>query len=144
MRQFSVFSFQCSVFLLAALLAVPASVPADETKKAADDVQDFVFLAEARPILVRLHVRVDGKPLPSVHVDTKERADLYDRILEGVRTLSGVESAAWTSTLPLTGETWVDLIARVGDTRPTMQKASANYRFIGWSGRTDPKRTYSV
>lgn len=27
------------------------------------NVQDFVFLAEARPILVRLHVRVEGKPL---------------------------------------------------------------------------------
>ncbi len=28
------------------------------------DIQDFVLLAEARPLLVRLHVRVDGKPLP--------------------------------------------------------------------------------
>lgn len=27
------------------------------------DVQDFVFLAETRPLLVRLHVRVDGKPM---------------------------------------------------------------------------------
>jgi len=27
-----------------------------------DDVQDFVFLGEARPLLVRLHVRIDGKP----------------------------------------------------------------------------------
>ena len=28
-----------------------------------DRAQDFLFLAEARPILVRMHVRVDGKPL---------------------------------------------------------------------------------
>jgi predicted permease len=42
-----------------------------------------------------------------------------------------VASAAWTSALPLTGETWVDQIARVGDTRQSSQKPSANYRFIG-------------
>ena len=34
-----------------------------------NDVQEFVFLAEARPVLVRLHVRVDGKPLPAAWDD---------------------------------------------------------------------------
>jgi putative ABC transport system permease protein len=48
-----------------------------------------------------------------------------------VRELSGIASAAWTSSLPLTGETWVDLIATVGDIRPSSQKPSANYRFVG-------------
>jgi putative ABC transport system permease protein len=45
--------------------------------------------------------------------------------------LSGITSAAWTSALPLTGETWVDLIARIDDIRPSSQKTSANYRFVG-------------
>ena len=40
-------------------------------------------------------------------------------------------SAAWTSALPLTGETWVDSIARIGDARPSSRNPSANYRFIG-------------
>jgi hypothetical protein len=31
----------------------------------------------------------------------------------------------------LTGETWVDAIAGVGDTRPSSEFPSANYRFIG-------------
>jgi ABC-type antimicrobial peptide transport system permease subunit len=42
--------------------------------------------------------------------------------------------------LPLTGETWVDLVARLDDTRPTAQKPNANYRFIG----PDYFRTLSV
>lgn len=29
----------------------------------ADDVQDLVFLGESRPLLIRLHVQVDGKPV---------------------------------------------------------------------------------
>jgi Ca2+-binding EF-hand superfamily protein len=36
---------------------------------AADDVQDFVFLGEARPVLVRMHVRVDGGSLQAAWDD---------------------------------------------------------------------------
>jgi predicted permease len=75
-------------------------------------------------------VAMDIAPLASRYPDTPERAALYDRILERVHRLPGVTSAAWTSLLPLSGETWVDLIAREGDTRPTSQKPIANYRFI--------------
>jgi Ca2+-binding EF-hand superfamily protein len=35
--------------------------------EAAGDVQDLVFLAEARPVLIRLHLRVDGRPFREVH-----------------------------------------------------------------------------
>ena len=31
--------------------------------KAGDAVQDVVFLGDGRPVLVRLHIHVDGKPL---------------------------------------------------------------------------------
>ncbi|HTU90080.1 MAG TPA: hypothetical protein VMF69_08280 [Gemmataceae bacterium] len=34
-----------------------------------DDAQEFVFLSEARPMLVRLHVRVDGKPFTAAWDD---------------------------------------------------------------------------
>ena len=76
-------------------------------------------------------VAVEIAPLASRYPDTAERAALYDRILERIHRLPGVTSAAWTSLLPLSGETWVDLISREGDTRSTFQKLSANYRFIG-------------
>ena len=35
---------------------------ADGPAAAADDVQDVVFFGEGRPLLIRLHVRIDGKP----------------------------------------------------------------------------------
>lgn len=75
-------------------------------------------------------VAVDIAPPGTRYPDTDERAVLYDRILERVRRLPGVRSAAWTSLLPLSGETWVDVVSRDGDTRPTSSKPSANYRFI--------------
>ena len=75
-------------------------------------------------------VAVEIAPLALRYPDTPERAVLYDRILERVQRLPGVTSASFTSLLPLNGETWVDVITREGDTRPTAQKPSANYRFI--------------
>ena len=76
-------------------------------------------------------VAVEIAPVASRYSDVKARAALYDRIHTATRDVSSVTSAAWTSALPLTGETWVDAIARIDDTRPSSQKASANYRFIG-------------
>jgi Ca2+-binding EF-hand superfamily protein len=43
----------------------PQPQPARDKQQAAD-VQDFVLLDEARPVLVRLHVRVDGEPFQAV------------------------------------------------------------------------------
>jgi len=70
-------------------------------------------------------------PVARQYPDEKARAALYDRILTATRDVSAITSAAWTSVLPLTGETWVDLIARIDDIRPSSQKMSANYRFVG-------------
>jgi predicted permease len=75
-------------------------------------------------------VAIEIAPLSSRYPDTAERAALYDRILERVHRLPGVTSAALTSLLPLSGETWVDVISPQGDVRPTFEKVSANYRFI--------------
>ena len=76
-------------------------------------------------------VAVEIAPIALRYPDVPERAALYDRILAATRELPGVQSAAWTSALPLTGETWIDTIARPGDVRPISQRPSANYRFIG-------------
>ncbi len=44
------------------LFAAEPTKPVPALPVGEDDVQEFVFLGEARPLLVRLHVRVDGKP----------------------------------------------------------------------------------
>jgi Ca2+-binding EF-hand superfamily protein len=36
-------------------------IKAGDTAKAADDIQDFVYLTNDRPLLIRAHIRVDGK-----------------------------------------------------------------------------------
>jgi putative ABC transport system permease protein len=95
-------------------------------------VTSFVRLLGVDPGFSPDHVvAIEIAPVSTRYPDAKARAALYDRILETARHLPGIAAAAWTSRLPLTGETWVDRIARVGDTRPSSQKSSANYRFVG-------------
>jgi len=95
-------------------------------------VTSFVQLVRVDPGFSPERVTaVEIAPIANRYPDEKARAALYDRILASARNLPGITSAAWTSALPLTGETWVDLIARIDDTRPSSQKPSANYRFIG-------------
>jgi predicted permease len=74
---------------------------------------------------------IEVAPGSSRYPDAAERAALYDRILERVRAMPGVNAAAWTSALPLTGETWVDAIVRSDRPGAAEAKPSANYRFIG-------------
>jgi predicted permease len=76
-------------------------------------------------------VTVEIAPVTTRYPDTKARAALYDRIGEQARRVPGVTSVAWTSALPLTGETWVDSVARPDDTTPNAQRPNANYRFVG-------------
>jgi Ca2+-binding EF-hand superfamily protein len=45
------------------LALAPAAAPPSPQAQVAGDVHDFVFLAEARPVLFRVHVRLDGKPV---------------------------------------------------------------------------------
>jgi len=95
-------------------------------------VTSFIRLLQVDPGFSPDHVMaIEIAPVARRYPDTKERAALYDRIMAGAREVPGITSAAWTSVLPLTGETWVDLVAKPGDTRPTSQKPSANYRFVG-------------
>jgi putative ABC transport system permease protein len=75
-------------------------------------------------------VTVEIAPVTARYPDTDERAALYDRILDRVRALPGVATAAWTSALPLTGETWVDQLIRPDRAGAADAKASANYRFV--------------
>jgi Ca2+-binding EF-hand superfamily protein len=55
-------SLTAAAALLAAGFALAGVEPADRPAPPAADVQDFVYLADHGPILVRAHVTVDGKP----------------------------------------------------------------------------------
>ncbi len=75
-------------------------------------------------------ISMEIAPVGVRYPDVAERASLYDRIAERARELPGVVSVAWTSALPLTGQTWVDAIGHVDDAAG-VEKPSANYRFVG-------------
>jgi putative ABC transport system permease protein len=62
--------------------------------------------------------------------DTKKRAEFFDRLLPAVQRLPGIQAAGIISTLPLQGDTWVDMISRDDDHRPIFERPIANYRFI--------------
>jgi putative ABC transport system permease protein len=72
---------------------------------------------------------VEIAPIAARYPDVKARASLYDRIIERARQLPGITAVAWTSALPLTGETWVDGMVRIDDAEPG-EKPHANYRFV--------------
>ncbi|HVS36486.1 MAG TPA: EF-hand domain-containing protein [Gemmataceae bacterium] len=66
---------------LAALLfgaCVLAAAPEGKPAPAADDVQDVVLLADGRPVFLRLHIQVDGKPFRAAH------AEAVNAYLEGL------------------------------------------------------------
>ena len=54
----------------------------------------------------------------------------FETVLDQVRAMPGVESAAVSSYLPLRGESWVDIVGVENDSRPESQLPNANLRFI--------------
>lgn len=90
----------CLALLLFGLISLGfgtsvVSLAADPVQPAAEaDVQDFVFLSEARPLLVRMHVRVDGKPLQAAWDDLMEYLFSYlDMNKDGVLSKEEAERA---------------------------------------------------
>jgi Ca2+-binding EF-hand superfamily protein len=78
--KWSVVSAQWSALLLAAALFLP--VRGDETKPrldpgAAPDVQDVVFFGKTRPVMIRMHIFVDGKPFSQAWENHVERLFKY-------------------------------------------------------------------
>lgn len=55
---------------------------------------------------------------------------VYDRMLNAVRAVPGVEVASTTSMLPLRGQGQVNFVAVQGDRRPRAEHPTANFRFV--------------
>jgi Ca2+-binding EF-hand superfamily protein len=64
----------CLAATLLGCVALAAAPEAADPKAAAEDVQDAVLLADGRPVFLRLHIEVDGRPFRAVH---KEAMDDY-------------------------------------------------------------------
>ena len=62
--------------------------------------------------------------------DDQHRAAFYREVLERMDRLPGVEHAAITSVLPLTGDGWGDMARVAGDTRPVTQLPLESFRSV--------------
>ena len=64
------------------------------------------------------------------YAEEPARQATYDRILTAMHALPGVQSAATTSMLPLSGSGQVNFVAVSGNTQPIFTLPSANFRFV--------------
>ncbi|MDE3187139.1 MAG: ABC transporter permease [Acidobacteriota bacterium] len=62
--------------------------------------------------------------------DDQHRADFYREVLDRMDRLPGVEHAAVTSVLPLTGDSWGDMARVAGDARPVTQLPLESFRSV--------------
>lgn len=62
--------------------------------------------------------------------DTERRATFHREVLTRMDRLPGVEHAAITSVLPLTGDSWGDMVRVAGDNRPVTQLPLESFRWV--------------
>lgn len=60
----------------------------------------------------------------------ERRIEFYQRLLERLAGLGGIESAAISNRLPLQGETWIDKIWVIGDGRTEAERPAVNTRLV--------------
>jgi putative ABC transport system permease protein len=58
------------------------------------------------------------------------RTEFFDRVLEKARSMPGVQNSALVSALPMTGETWIDIVGTEHDIRPAVELPPTNVRFV--------------
>jgi predicted permease len=62
--------------------------------------------------------------------DTGSRAAFYRQVVARLSDLPGVEHAAAVSELPLSRDSWIDIINLPGDARPIMQLPTEHFRWV--------------
>jgi putative ABC transport system permease protein len=62
--------------------------------------------------------------------DLATRTAFYKQVLERLSQLPGVEHASAISELPLSRDTWIDIIHIPGDARPIMQMPTEHFRWV--------------
>ena len=77
------------------------------------------------PSVLAGHVQIPSEK----YTEKDQRNAFHERLLDRLRAQPGVLSAAIVTALPLTGETWVDMAALPGDTRPELERPMVNVRF---------------
>jgi predicted permease len=69
--------------------------------------------------------------LPADHYgESSQRSQFFQGLLASANNLPGVRSSALISSLPLQGETWVDMVSLEGDRRPMLERPTVNVRFV--------------
>jgi predicted permease len=64
------------------------------------------------------------------YADTGSRAAFYRQVVARLSELPGVEHAAAVSELPLSRDSWIDIINLPGDARPIMQLPTEHFRWV--------------
>jgi putative ABC transport system permease protein len=62
--------------------------------------------------------------------ENQPRSEFFKRALDSAAALPGVQSVSLVSALPLSGETWIDMVSDEHDTRPFLERPSTNVRLI--------------
>jgi Ca2+-binding EF-hand superfamily protein len=111
---------------LTGLALAPAAAPM--TRPASANEQDIVFLAESRPILVRIHARIDGKPVESAWADFMKYLFAYlDVNGDGVLSKEEAERAPSVEQINTGGLTGLGgPFGGGGGSRPTMAELDAD------------------
>ena len=66
----------------------------------------------------------------SKYREVGQRDHFYEEVLARLQSHAGIHSAAISTALPLTGETWIDSAWVPGDPRPPVERPVANVRFV--------------
>jgi Ca2+-binding EF-hand superfamily protein len=111
--------------------------PSSPTRRrlAPQEVQDLVFLGETGPLLVRLHIQIDGKPF-SLAWDRyiEDLFDYLDRDGDGILSKEEGErapAAAHLQTFPATVPNFRELDTEPVDGTVTVEKLAGYYRRMG-------------
>jgi putative ABC transport system permease protein len=77
------------------------------------------------------HVLTVDVSLPAArYANERVRLAAYDRLVEALRVLPGIQTVTTTSMLPLAGQGQSNFVVPEGDKRPIFEQPSANFRFV--------------